>query len=619
MIREIKKENSIMNVYVVLEEENVENKNISEFNACLENELKKYGIAPLTICKSNYHMVLRKIKSNDIFIIYNKEMKSCTKKESSVILEKAIENKCKIMPVAINRNCRTPQNEIEKKQSFDVWEQLRCRNLDDSYIATIAKIFARKIISMAMPTLYSENGEIFLSHRRIDGEEITGKLYDKILIMAREATPFRDVVNVKVGEDAQKIIDKQMEKSDVFVFIHTPKSGESDWILKELRFALLRNIPILWIKIDNADEKSLRIKPSDSAHLCFSSEDFNSEEQLVNIVDDILDKSFELIMNRSMQSLEYSEMLKGMFGETLSVYNEHEMVYHISASRKGYHYPQRNIEQYYQIYGRNPNKDDINRLSNILKDREKDSIAVLTNKILSYSRNEDISFDSIEDFYCHWSKYLQGQKRRTNNMEIVISGAFPDADEIYKQSLTDALVLFSKAIFRNGYELTFGAHPTFQNLFFEIAKEECLVEYKSRVNMYISNWFLKDDKEDIEAYNNKCTLCVSEIKADLAQSLTEMRKQMIQRSNVKALVCLGGKIKENKSDEGIREEIKLAREANIPVFIVGSVGGCSSKVAEEYRIKGWSEINSASKELNDIFSNDIDYYKMAQEMIKFID
>lgn len=609
-----------MNIYIIFDEEHAENKIISEFNTCLESELRKYGITTLTICNFNSRMVLGKVESDDIFIIYNKNStNSCNKKESSMILEKAMECKCKIVPVAINRNCRAPQSEIEKKQSFDVWEQLRCRNLDEHYLATIAKIFARKIISMVMPTLYSENGEIFLSHRRIDGEEITGKLYDKILVMAREATPFRDVVNVKVGEEAQKVIDKQMEKSDVFVFIHTPKSGESDWILKELRFALLRNIPILWVKIDDADENLLRIKPSDSAHLSFGSEEFNNEEQLVSIVDNILYKSFELIMNRSMQSLEYSEMLKEIFGEKVSVQNEHEMIYRISVSRKGYHYPQRNIEQYYQIYGRTPNKEDVNRLSKLLKDKEKDSIAILTNKILAYSRNEDISFDSLEDFYCHWSTYLSGQKRRTNKMEIIISGAFPDADEIYKQSLTDALILFSKAIFRNGYELTFGAHPTFQNLFFEIAKEECPAECKSKVNMYISNWFLKDNEEAIDDYNNKCSLCISERKDDIPQSLSEMRKQMIQRNSVKALVCLGGKIKENKADEGIREEIKFAREANIPVFLVGSVGGCSSKVAEEYRIKGWSEINTASNELNEIFCNDIDYYKMAQEMFVFLD
>ena len=610
-----------MNIYIVNSNTNVEERNnVEEFNRHLESELEKYGIPVLKVCELNHSMILTKIESNDIIINYNGNvMDNYSNEKISKILQKAYECKCKIIPVAINRECRLPQKEIEKKQSFDVWEQLRCRSLDENYMPTVAKIFARKIISMVLPTLYCESGEIFLSHRRIDGEEITAKLYDKIAVMAKEATPFRDVINVKVGEDAQAVIDLEMEKSDVFVFLHTPKSGESDWVLKELRFALLRNIPILWVKIDDADEKKLRIKPSDSAHLSFNSVDFEDEQKLISIVDNILDKSFELIMNRSMQSLEYSEMLREIFGEKVSVYDEQEMIYHISMDRKGYHYPQRNIEQYYQIYGRNPNMKDACRLSDLLKDRELDSIAILTNKILSYSRKDEVSLDSIEDFYYHWSNYLGKFEGGNKNMEIVVSGAFPDADEIYKQSLTDALILFAKAIIRDGYELTFGSHPTFQELFFEIAKEECPADYKNKINMYISNWFLNDNEEEANRLRNNCSLYISEKKEDRTMSLTQMRKHMIQRKNVKALVCLGGKIRTNKTEEGIREEINLAKQKNIPVFVVGSVGGCSSKVAKEYKETGWSELNSASSELNDKFYDDIDYYNMAQEMLKFLD
>ena len=610
-----------MNIYIVNSNTNEEECNkVEEFNRHLKSELEKYGILVLKVCELNHSMILTKIESKDIIINYNGNViDNYSNEKISKILQKAYECKCKIIPVAINRECRLPKKEIEKKQSFDVWEQLRCRSLDENYMPTVAKIFARKIISMVLPTLYCESGEIFLSHRRIDGEEITAKLYDKIAVMAKDATPFRDVINVKVGEDAQTIIDLEMEKSDVFVFLHTPKSGESDWILKELRFALLRNIPILWVKIDDADEKILRIKPSDSAHLSFNSVDFEDEQKIISIVDNILDKSFELIMNRSMQSLEYSEMLREIFGEKVSVYDEQEMIYHISMNRKGYHYPQRNIEQYYQIYGRNPNMKDACRLSDLLKDRELDSIAILTNKILSYSRKDKVSLDSIENFYYHWSNYLGKFERGNKNMEIVVSGAFPDADEIYKQSLTDALILFAKAIIRDGYELTFGSHPTFQELFFEIAKEECPADYKNKINMYISNWFLNDNEEEANRLRNNCSLHISEKKEDRPMSLTQMRKHMIQRKNVKALVCLGGKIRTNKTEEGIREEINLAKQENIPVFVVGSVGGCSSKVAKEYKEAGWSELNSASSELNDKFYDDIDYYNMAQEMLRFLD
>lgn len=267
--------------------------------------------------------------------------------------------------------------------------------------------------------------------------------------------------------------------------------------------------------------------------------------------------------------------------------------------RKGYHYPQRTIEQYYQLFGRTPTVDDAIKLREYLAGKDTDSIAILTNRIVSSSIIEDVVFDGIQDFYYYWNQYISGTKKGSKNMEIVISGAFPDGDEIYKQSLTDALILFAKVIIRNGYELTFGAHPTFQNLFFEIAKEIEPLNYKEKVHMYVSKWFCDDRTE--KEYEEKFDLHITEKKEDVPQSLSEMRRNMIQRKEIKALVCLGGKIKPNKKEEGIREEIELAREMNIPVFVVGSVGGCSSVVAQEYKCNGWQQLNDASEELNKVF------------------
>ena len=140
-------------------------------------------------------------------------------------------------------------------------------------------------------------------------------------------------------------------------------------------------------------------------------------------------------------------------------------------------------------------------------------------------------------------------------MEIVISGAYPECDEIFKQSLTDALVLFAKVIIKNGYELTFGSHPTFQELFFDIAKEIAPQDYKNKVNMYISEWFLENDTEKEVDYISKCTLHKVKKEKNLSLSLREMRKNMIQRNCVKALICLGGKIKENKE---LKTEFRLS-------------------------------------------------------------
>lgn len=594
-----------------------------EFNKEVVKQLEKHIPEFCKVNSTNIVEVTVDFPENALVIVYNERNISDSKNdEVQTLIEKAIDKNAKIWPVAIDKSARIPKGVISDKQSYDVWEQLRCRDLDEQYLATIAKIFSRKIIASVSPTCYCEKGEVFLSHKRIDGEEITAEIYKRMLIQAEESTPFRDVVNVKVGQVAQDVIDKAMEKSDVFVFIHTPKSGESDWIRKELRFALLRHIPILWVQIDDADIDALRDKPSDEPHFKYRTEDFEDEQKLTKIIDEILQKAFELIMNRSKQILEYVGLIEKIFGDKVQTVDRGKRIYHISMERKGYHYPQRNIEQYYQIFGRTPTLNDAKELHEYLIKNKCatfiDSAVILTNRIVSSSIRDNIVFDNIEDFYYHWNQYISETKKGSEGMEIVVSGAFPDSDEIFKQSLTDALIMFAKVIIRNGYELTFGSHPTFQELFYEIAKEIAPQNYKDKVNMYISEWFLPKESEKEKEYKEKYNLFISDKKDDKPQSLSEMRKNMIQRKEVKALVCLGGKIRENKKEEGVREEIELAQEMNIPVFVVGSVGGCSSKVALEYRCKGWAGLNNASKELNQEFLEGIDYFSMAEKMIKYI-
>ena len=609
-----------MKVFIIAPKLTVENYSFIEtFHKELVLQLSEYGVEYCVVNSKNMARSKNNIFENSLIIIYNDYKENgCVADEVRELIKTAIERKAEIWPVAADRSTRIPGKIISNKQSYDIWEQLRCRNLDEQYLPTIAKIFSRKIIAKAFPTCYCEEGEVFLSHKRVDGEEITAKIYDKMLIQARESNPFRDVINVKVGDEAQAQIDEEMESSDVFVFIHTTQSADSEWVLKELRFALLRQIPILWIQIDEADIKKLKIKPSDAPHLKYRTEDFYDDEKLTKIVDEILQKSFELIMDRSNQMLGYIDLLNNMFGDRQKTVDENNMIYSVSMERKQYHYPQRNIEQKYQIFGRTPTLADAQELNEKHNDSSIDSVVILTNRIVSYSVRNNVVFDNIQDFCYHWNRYITETQKGSNGMEIIVSGAFPDSDEIFKQSLTDALILFAKTIIRNGYEVTFGAHPTFQELFYEVAKEIEPQNYKKKVNMYISEYFLVSGSEQEAEYREKFNLFISEKREDLGQSLREMRKQMIQRKKVKALVCLGGKIKENKKDEGIREEIELAQEMNIPVFVVGSVGGCSSKVALEYKSQEWSGLNNAPMELNQEFLEGIDYFSMAQEMINYL-
>lgn len=86
----------------------------------------------------------------------------------------------------------------------------------------------------------------------------------------------------------------------------------------------------------------------------------------------------------------------------------------------------------------------------------------------------------------------------------------------------------------------------------------------------------------------------------MASSLQEMRENMICKENAEMLICLGGKIKANKEEQGVDIEVELARKAGIPVALVGTVGGRSSEFAFEILSqKKWESINSWDESINE--------------------
>ncbi len=582
----------------------------------LQKQLQLYAVNFMIVNKLNISRCKSETDEQTIVIFFNDNVDAiCHNSEIYNYLYYANEKGALIWPVAMDKERRLPPEIISNKQSYDVWEQLRRRNLGEDYLPLIANNFARKVIARVMPTMYNERGLIFISHRRIDGEEIAANLCDKLLVQFKDNKTFRDLTDVEVGEEAQSKIDEAMSKSDAFIFIHTDKSSESDWIQKELRFALLRNIPILWIQIDNADSRKLKIKPTENPHLRFKSENFN-DENLIKISEMILQNTFELIMSRTNKLFDYYVHISEMFKNSVTEIDKTQMTYKLDIKRKGYRYPQRNINQYIKLFGRTPIELDKVEFQSFLKKYKNkyDSALILTDRVVKSEYSQDVIVEPYDDFFYHWGNYLN-QDKDPKNMEIVISGAFSDCDEIYKQTLTDALVIFSKSILKSGYILTFGSHPTFQELFFEIAKDTCPNNYNKAIKMYISKWFEDNYLYSKNYYVSNSQFIETKRCESLSKSLTVMRMEMIQRKKVLALICLGGKIKSDKSEEGMREEIALAKAYGIPVFIVGSVGGCSSIVASEYKAINWKGLNNASLKMNNEFAESLDYFSLSQKVL----
>jgi len=147
-------------------------------------EVENYILETSVVSKlSQLSTVVNDLNKDMLIVIFNNNEDNYSNQIKEFI-ETAKYKEIGIWPVAINEKCRTPMCNLGVEQSYDVWEQLRLRNLDVNYLETVAKIFARKIISRLLPTLYSDNSLLFLSHRRLDGEEITATLCDQLNIQA---------------------------------------------------------------------------------------------------------------------------------------------------------------------------------------------------------------------------------------------------------------------------------------------------------------------------------------------------------------------------------------------------------------------------------------------------
>lgn len=608
-----------MKVFVLSPELTIANddviKKAKDFYEVLQAGLERFGIIHLLIQRFNCKKLISEFDNDSILIVFNGDIN-----DNDEIYRTALNKRCTIYPIAIDKAHRLPDGIIHKYQSFDVYEQLRSRDLSDEYINIAAEAFTRSVISACMPTIVSDELNLFLSHRRLDGEEITASVCDILEKIAPKKSFFRDIINVNVGEDAQEVIDKALSNSDILVFFHTEQAANSDWILKELFYAIIHNIPVLWIRIGEPDNKKLKYKPLEAPQLQYSVDDFSNQDQLNTIADQILNKSFELLANKLNDVYDEISCILKLFGTSIDqCKDDGPMVYHVNYPRKGYRYPQRTISQLVQFYGRKPKDDDISGLNQIIKQRQRyelDSAVILSKRIISREIRGNILLDNYENFKRIYNEYING-KKEDKPYEIVISGAFPDSDEIYQQNLTYALICFEREILQNGFTLCFGAHPTFQELIFDTAMS-VTDRYQEKVKMYVSKHFMTED--EIEELCNRCTPIGIEKERDGTDAgLTRMREEMIARENVKALICLGGKVKPDRSKEGVREEISIAQKCGIPVFVIASAGGCASQVAQEYSLnKNWNELNELPIYLNEQLKNSLDYQTSAKIVVESI-
>lgn len=565
-------------------------------------------------------LIASEADKNDILVFFNSEKG----KYSDLMLrliKKYNDVNSRIWAIAMENThlCRKPPAPVTDKQSFDVSCRKENRSPYNNNLRAIAHLFARKIVAQILSPLYRDEVLYFISHKRSDGEHITANLADALKILTRERNVYRDVVNVAVGDDAQKDINKNLKVSDVVIFLQTQEAQDSENITNELCYALVNDIPVLWIQIDKATYENMKIHPGTKPILSYESKDFDNPERLEEIVDEIEDNCFRLIMNSSNQVFSYINCLSEMNNAgkiKLLRDSSSTLAYELEYREKIRDRYDSGVRKHYiQFFGRNPQERDIQTFSNRIENGEqykRNNQFFLLSNHGHYDSNiqNNIVIEENYDNYLMNLENILGLHKIQRDKRIILSGSFPDYDEIYNISLIEALVVYSREIIKNGYTLVFGSHPTFQHLIFEIA-DLYAQDRKNSIEMHMDRAYI--DQYDLDNLKSKCKL-------KLADGLQEMRENMICKEPAELLICLGGKIKNKKAEQGVDIEVELAKNSEIPVALVGTVGGRSSEYAfEMLKENKWTELNSWDKSVNENLFYNVNHRLMIRRLLNLIE
>lgn len=560
----------------------------------------------------------------DAIVVFNRGDENYPESLTSFLTD-AKKVKCEIFAVAINKETRTPSTIISNRQSFDVYEYLKNRCLSNEHLSIAAVGLARNIISTVQPTLSSESMQLFLSYRRFDGEDFARAFHQQL--QRRFEKGFRDLINIRIGEDAQDIIEKNLHQSDAVIFLDTPQSGGSSWITRELSIALSLNIPIVWIRIGPDTERvALSIKPGDKPHFLLPEVDLKGEEIDQTFADQVIQKTFEILREHAGRVFDHLHRIKSLHEKQVSLIEKDKkhMVYEVLIPRPIFRYPQKPMSHLVQFYGRRPQDKDckvlLERACRLGCPPEQYDVAILLGTTPTQSPEciESLYIDSFSEYVANLESYFTSRKVDNKRKGLIISGAFPDCEPQYQQYITDAVHAFAQLTLDRGGIIIFGGHPTFQHLIFDMAHRRRHSDFIEATHLYVTQFYVTQGMA--EDFREKATTVVTEtIDNDRAKSLTAMRKAMVSDSCALGMVVIGGKTSVGGHSPGVDEEIDLAKRAGLPIFLIGSVGGRSAQIATELDKQDWKKtLNGLTNQQNKQLLFSTDYTTLANVVLKSV-
>jgi hypothetical protein len=525
-------------------------------------------------------------------------------KDIEALLDEAAAAGAVLLPIALEPGDRRPPGSVGDKQSFDVTDQLRRRELPKERLEPVGAAFARDALSMIMPTFVRTRLRLFLCHRRSDGEDLTARI-DKAL-SARHEFVFRDLIDIQTGAEAQEVIDEKLAGADALIFLDTPNAGSSWWVGHELATALGRNIPVVWVRLGlEANRPDLLTVPAAEPHIDASDTDLDAES-LGAMVDEILKVAVRLAKQHGRASREGLRRLKRWAvdnGAGFEVLDARQQIFQIRhpppATARAY--PLRQATDVVQLFGRACDDDDEQALERYLTERGMgphdhecrafDAAILLDPTSTGHRLVGDWSVAE------HPDRFLTSLQTKPEvggrSPRLLLLGAFPVGD-LARDQVAPAVHATATTWLTLGGTIVCGGHPTFTPLLVEAARGVLGADARDRLVIYQSAWFVAPAAaEDLDA---AATVRVTDRAESREASLTAMRTLMVTEGQPGAVLAIGGRTDEGGTHApGIDEEIGIARRHGVGVYLLGAPGGRAAMLASTFAAdpQPWSRLGNA--------------------------
>jgi hypothetical protein len=527
----------------------------------------------------------------------------------SAAVTRMLQQTGRVFPVAMTSSARRPPAVAATRQSFDVAEYLALRG-GERNIGAAGAAFAREVLSVVQPTLSRSRLALFLSHRRADGEDLARRFWEHLLVLKQDE--FRDLADLAIGDDAQRVIELRLRESDAVLFFDSPLASTSEWVGRELRIALRSGIPIVWIKAGDHTLPNGFPQPARYPHFTLGGPEVTREdaERAVSVASNLVRES-------AVQVLEARSRLKDLGGVEVVVKDPDRLVYTVRIQcGKALPYPQECTTHLVQFFGVRPRDADAEKFLKFPGEYTARLLLVRGEEPPQFNSGNDPIAARADDYVDHLEDYLRAPSSRPARRGLIVSGAFSDdCTPNEQQDVIDAVRAFAGRALDRGGTVIFGAHPTFEPLIFDVARQKRPDDFRDAVRLYFSEYFVKNPSP----FEGRATLVPTPDTGERNSSLSLMRWQMIHDENAAGVVAIGGRRPRPGIPPGVDEEVALAREAGLPAFLIGSVQGRSAELAAAASSEGWKNApNHLTPEENDRLRTSLDFAGLASLVLRHL-